>query len=510
MSDESSRPARASWLTPSLADILFISQLIWLLLFTIHSDGSAGLLVDSNTGYHIRTGDYILEHGSIPHGDIFSFSKPGQPWYAWEWLSAASFAIVYRSQGMKGLVILSAVVIASANIILLRHMVWRGANFLVAVVAMHLVIAASSIHYLARPHVFTFLFLIISLWLIDADRLRPSKWIWALVPLTALWANMHGGFLALVASLAILAAGSVVEGLLTLERRAVSLSQARRYALLAAACVLASGLNPYGFAVHAHALPYLNTKWIRTLVQEFQSPNFQSPEGMYFEALLFSGVALATWLLSRKEVGLALLIVAWAHAALTSMRHIPIYAFVTAPLLAREATGLWNRWAHGAKRGSARAILGALASDHTAGLRRVSIWAPAAVVLLAILPLGWKWPVDFPEGRYPAVLVHKNAGLISTSRIFTTDSWADYLTFHFYPRQKIFVDGRSDFFGQEISENYVQILKGQYGWDTLMKRYDLNAALVPQQSALASLLRENPGWRLIDADSEAILFQRVN
>jgi hypothetical protein len=107
-------------------------------------------------------------------------------------------------------------------------------------------------------------------------------------------------------------------------------------------------------------------------------------------------------------------------------------------------------------------------------------------------------------------MVHKNAGLISTSRIFTTDSWADYLTFHFYPRHKIFVDGRSDFFGQEISENYVQILKGQYGWDTLMKRYDLDAALVPQQSALASLLRVNPGWRLIDADSEAILFQRVN
>jgi len=53
-------------------------------------------------------------------------------------------------------------------------------------------------------------------------------------------------------------------------------------------------------------------------------------------------------------------------------------------------------------------------------------------------------------------------------------------------------------------------LKGQYGWDTLMKRYDLRAALVPPQSALASLLRENPAWRLVDADNQAILFQRVN
>ena len=132
------------------------------------------------------------------------------------------------------------------------------------------------------------------------------------------------------------------------------------------------------------------------------------------------------------------------------------------------------------------------------------------MILLATLPLGWNWPVDFPEGRFPAAVLRRNAELISTSRIYTTDSWADYLTFHFYPRQKIFVDGRSDFFGQQISEDYVQILKGQHGWDTLLKRYDLESALIPSQSALASLLRENRGWRVIDGDNQAVLFQRLN
>ena len=488
------------WLAPSLADILFAALLVWLLLFTIHSDGSAGLLLDSNTGYHIRTGDYILEHGAVPRGDIFSFSKPGQPWFAWEWLSAVLFAAVYGSMGMKGLVVLCGALIALANIVLLRHMVWRGANFLAAIAVMHLVVAASSIHYLARPHLFTLLFLAIALWVIDADRRRPSPWIWILVPLTTLWANMHGGFLALPACLAILAGGSVLEA---------SFGQARRYSLLAAACLLASGVNPYGFAVHAHALPYLKTKWILDLVQEFQSPNFQAPGAIYFEILLFGGVALAAWLLSQKQIGAALLILAWAHASLTSMRHIPIYGLVCAPLLGREVTGLWDRWARSAKPGSARAILGALANDHTPGLRRLSVWTPITVVLLITLPLGWKWPVDFPEGRYPAAILGKNAELISTSRIFTTDSWADYLTFHFYPRQRIFVDGRSDFFGQEISEDYVQILKGQFGWESHMRRYDLNAALVPSQSALASLLRVNAGWRLVEEDGQAVLFRRT-
>jgi len=493
------------WVTPSLADIIFAALLTWLVMFTIHSDGSTGLLLDSNTGYHIRTGDYILEHGSVPHGDIFSFSKPGEPWFAWEWLSAVLFAAAFQAFGLKGLIILTGSLIALSNVILLRHMVWRGANFLMAIAVVHLVLVASSIHYLARPHVFTLLFLPIALWMIDADRLNPSRRIWFLVPLAALWANLHGGFLALLACLAIVAAGSAVEALLNSD----SFLRARRYAMVTVACLAASAVNPYGFAIHAHALPYLKTKWILELVQEFQSPNFHSPGTIYFELLLFMGIGLVVWLLAERKVAPALLILAWAHAALTSMRHIPIYAFVAAPPLAHAATRLWDHWAAGAKSDSVRAIFGSLASEHTAGLRRISVWTPIAVLVMLLLPLGGAWPDDFPAGKFPADIVEANAERISASRIFTTDSWADYLTFHFYPRQKIFVDGRSDFFGQQISEAYIQILKGQYGWDTLMKRYDLNAALVPSQSALASLLRVNAGWRLVDEDNQATLFERV-
>src|SRR5437773_835664 len=112
-------------------------------MFTIHSDGTLGLLLDSITGYHIRSGDYILQHRAIPSTDIFSFSRPGQPWFAWEWLCAVLFAALYGAAGMKGLVIFSAAVIALSNLILLRHMIWRGANVLVAIVSLNFVAGAS-------------------------------------------------------------------------------------------------------------------------------------------------------------------------------------------------------------------------------------------------------------------------------------------------------------------------------------------------------------------------------
>jgi len=104
------RPLTARWLQPSLSDVVFGALLLWLLLFTIHSDGTLGLLQDSNTGYHIRTGDFILQHKALPRGDIFSFTKPGQPWFAWEWLCAVLFSLAYSIAGMKALVIFTGTI----------------------------------------------------------------------------------------------------------------------------------------------------------------------------------------------------------------------------------------------------------------------------------------------------------------------------------------------------------------------------------------------------------------
>ena len=492
----------ARWLAPSLSDIVFGALMLWLVLFTINSDGTAGLLVDSGTGYHIRTGDFILQHKAVPYADPFSFSKPGQRWQAWEWLTELLFALLYGAAGMKPLIILAATIIALANLILLRHMLWQGANALVAIGVLHLVVGASSIHFLARPHIFTLLFLAISLWLIEADLRRPSARIWLLVPISVVWTNFHGGFLALLASLGVVTAGLALEG---------SWTTTRRYVLLGLACTAGTAVNPYGFLVHEHALKFFSQNWMVDLVQqEGQSPHFNSPESRYFEILLFAGVALAAWLISQKQIAQALLILAWGHEALGSTRHIPIYGFVVAPLLAREATRLWDRWAGAGRRGSTRTILGDLAVAHTSGLRRSSVWAPALVLALALFNFGWSWPTDFPAQRYPVAMATRNAELISSSRIFTTDSWADYLTFRFYPRQKIFIDSRNDFFWKEMAQQYLDVLKGQHGWEAVMKQYDFNAVLVPSASAISSLLRMRPDWQVVDDDGRSILFRRTH
>jgi hypothetical protein len=215
-----------------------------------------------------------------------------------------------------------------------------GADALSTLIVFQLWVGASSLHFLARPHVFTLLLMAISLWLIDRDRRVPSSWIWLLVPLTVLWVNLHGGFAALIVSLLVIATGTALEALLDAQ----PWTEAKRYLLVALSCLTASLLNPYGIEEHRHLTSYLSAGWIRELVEEFQSPSFQKGEMIYFEVLLAAGLLISARLLARREFARALLVLAWAHASLTSVRHVPIFAIVCAPVLARELTLLRDSW----------------------------------------------------------------------------------------------------------------------------------------------------------------------
>src|SRR5579871_6586737 len=119
-------------LLPSLSDLFFLAIGVWLFL----SGGTAwqGLLSDADVGWHIRTGEYVLDHHAVPHTDLYSFSKPGAQWYAWEWLSDVIDGSLHRMGGLKGVVLAAAVIIALFATTLVRRMVWRGTHLMIALV----------------------------------------------------------------------------------------------------------------------------------------------------------------------------------------------------------------------------------------------------------------------------------------------------------------------------------------------------------------------------------------
>ncbi len=495
-------------LAPSFSDCLFLAIVAWLFMFG--EDSWSRLLLDGDTGWHIRTGEWILAHGQVPHHDIFSFSKNGEPWFAWEWGADVIYASLHRLWGLKGIVVLAGAQVALFATLMARYMLWRGANTLITIAVAMLAVGASSIHYLARPHLFTLVLLPICLWIIEIDRRQASRLLWALVPITIAWTNLHGGFLALIACIGILVAGTAGEALWNIWRSETpDWTQPRRYAILLALCGLATFVNPYGYHLHSHIAAYLNSDWIREVVQEFQSPSFRAENLLQYEMLLLVGILAAASQLARGRLVGPLWILFWAHQSLGSVRHVTVFVTVAAPIIALEATYLWDRLVAGASKKSVHGILDSLAADMGRNFRWTSPWPAvflAGLLLVDALPV--HWPKDFPALRFPVKLVQKHGDRIRSARVLTTDQWADYLIYRFYPDQRVFLDGRSDFYGPVLGKQYIRVSSGQHDWRKILDQHDFDLALIPVDWSLTSLLKQHPDWRLLEDDGKCLIFER--
>ena len=500
------RPSIArQWLFPSLTDLFFI--ITFGLTFLLNSTGWDNLVRDGDTGMHIRAGDYILATRHVPTQDLFSFSRAGQPWADWEWLSQAVFALLHHWWGLKGVVLFSAVLVVAVFTLLMRQALWRGANSILAFVLVFLAINMACVHLLARPHIFTLLFLMVTMFLIAADRRRRSAAIWLLLPIATLWANLHGGFAILFPILGLLVLGSAVEGYLYPGERALRWSDARRYAVLGLGTGLASLVNPYGIRLHLHILDIMSAKWLLNVVTEFASPSFRSEQMLVFMALLFLSLAVVVPLIQKRKMTEALWIVFFAYCGLMSIRHVPLFALAVVPIVAEEISSWWEGWTRFKSRDSVPRVLSDLAAQIGAYFGPVTLWIP--IFLLAVALGGWvRWPTDIYPLACPSNLIARHASQIESARILTPDQWGDYLIYHYYPRVRVFIDGRSDFYGERIIADYLKISKGQHDWKQLVEQYRFDMVLCPVDWALASLLKYQPDWLVVEDDGKVILFQR--
>jgi hypothetical protein len=226
-----------------------------------------------------------------------------------------------------------------------------------------------------------------------------------------------------------------------------------------------------------------------------------------FEALMLGGLFIGGLLLRRRQVVEALWIAFWAHNALGSVRHVPLFVTVCAPIIARELSELWTAWTAGAKKSSLVGIINGMAADSMAGFQRTSVLPFAAAAALMVVGAPIQWPKDFPSEIFPTQMVARNADLIAKSRVLTTDQWGDYLIYR-NPQQKVFIDGRSDFYGEKIGTEYVRLLQGHWKWREYMAKYNFDLVLVPVTNAIAELLKHEPGWKVVADNGKQILLVR--
>ena len=501
------------WAMPSAADLIFIAILAALVFTPL----SVKLLNDAGIGWHIRTGQRILSAHAVPHADPFSSSMGGKPWFAWEWLYDVVAGRLELAMGLNGVAWFTAIVIAATFAWMFRYLIARKVSLPIAIAFVLLALAASTIHFLARPHVLSWLFVLVWLWILDSTEpsyaspsLLDHRWLWALPVLMVVWANVHGGFLLGFVLLACYWLGSLWSWLRTNESRIeesllkiAAGRRARTLALAGGASFLASLLNPYGWKLHGHIYSYLSDRFLMDHIEEFQSPNFHELAPKCFLVLLVVCVAVVIAHGRKLRSSQVLVFLFALYAGLSSSRNIPVSSvllvMIAGPLIPRVN----------------------VARDFFTRMETIEselhghLWAILAVVLTFLIALsggrvGSRQVMDahFDPARMPVGAVTFLGTREGLAPILSPDYWGGYVTYRLYPYARIVVDDRHDLYGDVILKSYLRTAHLERGWEDFLEQQNPACLLLPQHSPLANVIGKTAGWRSIYADEVAIVFVR--
>lgn len=498
---------------PSLSDFAFVAPLA--VQFGL-AGGAHGLLADGDTGWHIRSGEWILENGRIPHQDMFSFTKAGQPWFAWEWLWDLSMGFLHRHGGLPAIVLANSLFLCLLFLTLYRVTRSRCGNDYIAIAGTLLAVLYTSTYWLARPHLVTLLMVLLFQHVLERAQEGHGRLLWILPPLTALWANMHGGFLAGILLAGLYAIGELLP-IITGASLTAALGRSKTYLLTAAACLVASLVNPYGAQLHFHIFRYLTNPFFPKYISEFQALSFQEPASRFLEALVLLGAVATVRSLRRREFIHPLIFLVWLHLAVTSARHSPIFVVLITPWICSELSGLLGDMEGARIHSKVKAALASFSTSAAEFSRIDRIERFYVTPLLALLFVaaalyspapGPKFRAEFDPRNFPAAAAANLNVREEAGRLFSTDLWGGYLIYRLYPSLRVFIDGRSDFYGPAFVKEYLDLLSAQPGWEEGLERYHVSRVLIPFYTPLGAVLKESKHWRIVSDDGVAILYAK--
>ena len=484
------------WL-PSVSDIFFLCTF----LFLAFSSGN-NLLNDADTGYHIRAGEYMINNLVVLRYDIFSYISPPLPWFAHEWLSEVIMALVYRLSGLTGVVIFFSILLALVPSLLFNSCRSLDRDIFLAVLFVLLATVSSTLHWLARPHIFSLVLTLIWYAILDQYQYKGQNRLYLLPPLMLLWANIHGGFVVGFLLIGIYLCGNTAVFLFGKEaNRSAAKDKCNKLAAFTAICLIFSLFNPRGYSLLLFPFRMLSNQWLLDHVSEFLSPNFH--ESLPYKYLLLLMVGILA--LSRRAVNAieVMLVVVFTYMSLYSARYIPFFAVIITPILLRQAeSGLRsfdNRLVNFFWERSKNLEL---IDASTKGL----VWPVLSVIGVWALALNGKIEFKFDGNKKPVAAVEFLKKEKIPGKMFNDDEFGDYLIYAAWPGYKVFLDGRLDMYGEAWGSQYLNIVTMRPGWEEVVEKNNFSWVFIGAEVPLSSVLLEKKNWRLIYADTVAYIF----
>ncbi len=461
---------------------------------------SVRVSVDGDTWWHLLAGRWMIEHHRVLTRDTFSWTRAGAPWTDHSWLSEIGLFLVWARWGFAGLNLATATLaVVTWGIVYIQS---RGSLYLRASVVV-LAAWASAFYAVARPELVSLVLFSTFAYVLDLFRWRGINRLWVLPPVMCAWVNLHGGFVAGFLLLGLTLAGQAASWILGQRGPGVvKPPDMIRLIIITLACAAATLVTPYGVDALLEPLRTLSIPFLHTFITEWQSPDFHVADTHGFVALLL--VTIAALGLSRRRIDVTdlLLVSACMVLALDALRHIPLFAVITVPVIVRHGSAAVER--------GRRACL-RLAPAAGGVVKPVVLWA----VLTTCTVAAFTYVAPFLS---PAVNVERIARTLPLGavqyirstrppgRMFNSYRWGGYLAWALQPVYRVYVDGRTDLYGGQFLETYVHIWTGAPEWRTIFRQEGIRVVVIARDAPLAFQLRNEPGWREGYSDGLASVF----
>jgi hypothetical protein len=475
-------------------------------------------LVDGDVWWHLRAGETVLATGQVPRVDTWTIVGQGMRWISQDWLSNTLMAGLLSLGGPLGETLVSLAF--GALVVVAFALLWRAVSIRSALtgwlarllwLTFGLLVAGPVVG--VRVQTVDLVMVSLTIWVLwhfvtDRRRLWP-----VLLPIiAAAWVNLHAGFPLLFAFGGAVLLGEA--GDRWLRRQVTPAPLAWRDLAWLAGGLLAAGaalvLNPNGIDIYAYPFATAGIQAHRDFIFEWSRPDLSSLPGQLLFALLALGV-VPTLFLARRELRLtdALWLLGATALSLSAIRFVlvigPVAAVMACVYLAPRLAGSpLDRWPANVARRLSR-------PPRSAGLAAANLVLCLAVATLGVVvAVARVTPSAQTSAIAEAMPVAATAWLrdhAPRARILNVYAWGGWLGREL-PDARVFIDGRSDIYGDAPIRAYAQAINLQADPAQLLDRYEIDHIVFWPDSALAGWLDRNPAWRRVYTDGQAAIWER--
>jgi len=464
--------------------------------------------IDSDTWWHLKAGEWMVEHKQLITEDPFSFTRQGAPWqYPGLWVQVFMFG-VFSMLGAGGMNLW-----VSGMVVLIFWIVWKTTHGSILTRALVLILAAaaSAIYWAARPYLFTYLFAALYFLLLTQYARGDRKSLYLLPIIMLVWANSHGGYLAGFLYFGPFLVESGIRFWLARRQAADQAiaelkGQFSHLLLIFTLMVVATFINPQGFTLWKLPFTTVSRQSEQLFIAEWQSPDFHNQAMLPFALLLIAVFAVFAGSDKKATIAEILLVSGFGFLSLVSVRNIFFFVIVAPAVLTDHLSDIFEY----IKRQLGIKVHVNFEAAPTKLQSILNVSLVVIVGLVAMLRVALYLPAESNLEEFAAVYPVSAVNYLKDARpegnMFNSYNYGGYLIWAL-PEYPVFVDGRADLYQDEIILPWYSAYNGIEGWEDLFDQWDIGFVVIEPTAPLIKNL-EWANWDLLYLDEVAVVYTR--